>query len=74
MCCTAGLGVARERDRKTLPDFRATFVSDQNGDERPKVLDVQCVRRGVSPLVMVAVVIGGRCRGSIGYDGAVGAV
>lgn len=33
---------------------------------------VECVRRGVSPLVMVTVVIGVRRRGSVRDDSAVG--
>lgn len=70
----AGMGSVGERDGETLANLRTALVPNQNRDERPEMFDVQRVRRRVSPLVMVTVVIGGRRRGSIGYDGAVGSV
>lgn len=74
VCCTAGLRFSWKRNRETLTDFGASFVPDENRDESTEVFHVECVRRGVSPLVMVTMVIGGCCRGSSRDDGAVGAV
>ena len=69
------LGEGGEGDGETLTQFRAAFVSDENRDQGPEVLHVEGVGGGVSPLVMVAVVIGGRRRGAgVRDDGAVGAV
>ena len=71
----AHLGSSGQRNGETLSDLCAALVPDQNGYERPEVLHVERVRGGVSPLVMVAVVMIGGCHGSgVGDDGAVGSV
>ena len=72
--CTASLWFSRKGNRETLTDFCTSFVPNENRDECAEVFHVESVRQGVSPLVMVTMVIGGCCRGGCGDDCAVCAV